>query len=108
MTTAKYYYESHVTIEPIEDLEKLNMVKTVSGMFGFRVADLFMLKNRQETPERSNRDTFMTGHGKDLDDITDRTINLVRAIQQLGITVWRYKVEDTLFDSRNEDIYGLL
>lgn len=108
MTKAKYYYESHITIEPIEDPELLDDVKLFSDHFHFRIADLFMLKDRKETPERSNRDTFMTGHGKDLDDIISRTRSLVYHLQLLGITVWRYKIEDTLLDSRNKDVFKLL
>jgi len=108
MTTAKYYYESHITVEPIEDTVLLDTVKKVSEDFGFRVADLYMVKNRSETPERSNRDTFMTGHGKDFKFIVERTKALCQNLSKLGVKVWRYKIEDTLLDSRHEDVLGIL
>ena len=51
----------------------------------------------------------MTGHSKSKEDIKLRTCNLVRALREKGFTVWRYKVEDTLVDSKHGgDAWGLL
>lgn len=104
---AKLYYESHITIEPVFD-ERLEQFKEICKPFSFQAASLLMKKRAQDTPERSQYDTFATGHGQDLDDIYARTRYLVIKLQTEGYQVWRYKVEDTLMDSRNEDVLELL
>lgn len=104
---ARLYYESHVTIEPVFD-ERREQAKAIAIKHGFRLADLLMKKRSEETEERSSKDTFMTGHGKHFEDIETRTKNLVIALQEDGYKVWRYKIEDTVLDSRFEDVYGLL
>jgi hypothetical protein len=106
--TAKYYYESHITIEPLETELQAKWLQEICSEFGFKLAKLFMVKDRKETPERSNRDTFMTAHHKDLDTIKDRTFCMVAALQMEGLKVFRYKIEDTVLDSRSEDVWGLL
>ena len=101
------YLEAHVTIEPVFG-EQLAAVGIIAKTCGFRVADLLMQKDRKATPERSDKDTFMTGHSKSRSDIETRTKDLVMRLQQCGIKVWRYKIEDTMLDSRYNDIWGLL
>jgi hypothetical protein len=105
---AKYYFESHITIEPLQTELQAKWLQEICNEFGFKLAKLFMLKDRKETPERSNRDTFMTAHSKDLDDIKDRTFSMVAALQMEGLKVFRYKIEDCIIDSRSEDVWGLL
>ena len=99
---AKYYYEAHVTIEPIFD-ERLSQAQAIAREYKFRVADLLMQKRKQDTPERSSRDTFMTGHSKSYEDIKERIHGLVNLLKKQGFKVWRYKIEDTLIDSKFND-----
>lgn len=101
------YLEAHVTIEPVFG-ERLELAGEIAKAHKFRLADLLMQKEREATPERSDKDTFMTGHSRYLSDILVRTRGLVQSLQHHGFTVWRYKVEDTVLDSRNEDIWGWL
>ena len=101
------YYEVHVTIEPVFGKD-LDIVENIATCHGFKVADLLMLRNREATEERSNKDTFMTTRGKSFDDCVKRTCNLIGELQDNGVKVWRYKLEDTLFDSKIEDILGLI
>lgn len=104
---AKYYYEAHVTIEPVFD-ERREAAKVIAEKWKFRLADLLMKKRSEDTEERSSRDTFMTTHSKEMIDITYRTVSLVKELKNAGFKVWRYKIEDTVMDSRIEDEYHLL
>ena len=96
---SKLYYEAHVTIEPVFD-ERLEDLKKIAFYWGFRVADLLMVKRPNDTPERSKYDTFMTARNTDYDIIHDNTIRCVDNLFEAGFKVWRYKIEDTLLDVR--------
>lgn len=98
---AKLYYEAHVTIDPVPEDKRL-AVQTLADPFGCKLAKLLMQKGQP-----SNLDTFMTCHGKDLGQMESRVAGLVRRLQAVGLNVRRYKIEDTLMDSRNEDELGL-
>lgn len=101
------YYEAHITIEPAFD-ENLVMAGMIASKYKFKVADLLMKKREVDTEERSKNDTFMTGHDQDSENLTTRMSELIRELQLSGFKVWRYKLEDTVFDSRVEDLYGWL
>lgn len=103
----KYYLEAHITIEPVFDEKRVKLELLVQE-FSFKLAHLLMQKEREATAERSNRDTFATGHSKSKCDIIMRTQACVEALQAAGFKVWRYKIEDTLIDSRNFDEFNLL
>jgi len=107
MTTAKHYYESHVTIEPVFD-DRLERAKRWADVCGFKVADLLMKKREADTEERSKNDTFMTTHSKDLTDIIGRTKTFIEGLKAAGFKVWRYKIEDITMDSRINDELSLL
>lgn len=107
MEPVKYYLEAHVTIEPVFD-KHLEGAKFIAEQYGFRVADLLMKKRENDTEERSKHDTFMTGRSKYYKDLESRTMKLVEHLQKMGFKVWRYKIEDTLIDSRREDKFELL
>lgn len=105
---ARLYYEAHVTIEPVFE-GVLNLAKTLAADHGFRVADLLMQKREEATAERSKNDTFMTGHSRNYEDILVRTKLLVEALIANEYKVWRYKIEDTILDSRHDgDVFGQL
>ena len=93
-------YECHLTFEPVEG-ELLSDLKAICLKYKFRVADLIMVKNRQATPERSNRDTFCTGHATTERDMFERMVDLHRDVEKsLGIKVWRRKIEHIILDER--------
>lgn len=98
------YFECHITIEPVFG-EELEVFKEICKKFNFKVANLLMQKDRKATPERSDKDTFCTGHGKDYDVIHKRMMGLVGAIQTAGYQVWRYKIEDVLLDVKLHRTY---
>jgi hypothetical protein len=99
---AKLYFEAHITIDPVPE-EQRPVVQTLGNPWGFKLAKLLMQKG-----EPSKIDTFMTAHGGDSDDVGRRVRGMVIDLQRHGFNVRRYKVEDTLYDSRSEDVLGLL
>lgn len=105
--SAQYYLESHITIEPVFD-ERQKQAEFIAGKYDFKMAHLLMQKERASTAERSNRDSFLTGHSKSRTNIQTRTMNLVADLQNAGFKVWRYKIEDTLIDSKFEDVWHVL
>ena len=108
MNEVDLYLESHVTISPVFDAER-DRAGEIASRHGFKLAHLLMKKARNSVEQQSERDTFMTGHSKFCDDITERTKTLVLDLQQKGFKVWRYKIENTVLDSRNSgDIWGVL
>ena len=52
----------------------------------------------KSTEERSDKDTFMTSHSVNLDDITTRMNSCVADLEAEGFYVWRSKREDTDID----------
>lgn len=95
------YYESHITIDPVFG-EELQHFKEVCLGFNFRVAKLLM----EKTP--STQDAFCTSRSQVYTDIVERTSGLVLALKQVGFKVRRYKIEDTLVDSKIDDKFELL
>lgn len=101
------YYESHITIEPVNEVGR-EIIARVILPYNFKLAKLLMQKRDDDTLERSKFDTFCTGHGSDEADIVQRMADCVRALQENGFKVWRYKIECVTIDSRNKDSLGLL
>lgn len=93
------YYEAHITIEPVFD-ERLELFQTLCKTEGFKAAKLLMQKNREASPERSNKDTFCTGHGQNYDLVLGRIDRLVAKLRENGFAVWRDKIEAVLLDRK--------
>ena len=102
------YYEAHVTVEPIFDGPQLTLFTSLCKARQFLPAKLLMQRRATDTPERSSKDSFCTGRGTDRADLTDRMVELIQSLRVNGFKVWRYKIEDTLLDSRHSDVLGLL
>lgn len=101
------YLEAHVTISPVIEETARAFIKDLVKPYGFKLAYLVMLKGNSAEP--SKRDTFMTGHGKDIDDLAERTRAVVMTLDAHGFRVWRYKIESCVIDSRQQgDIWGVL
>lgn len=96
------YYESHVTVEPVFDA-RLEQLKFLCDLHGFRVADLLMQKRFSDAPERSRFDTFCSSRSVDLAVLETRMFGLVNACLNAGFKVWRYKIEDVILDSKVDD-----
>ena len=96
------YYESHITIDPVF-YDRLEEFKTIAARYNYRVTELLMVKEDQST-----KDSFCTSRSKNYTQITNDTISLVDMLQRKGFKVLRYKIEDTLVDSKIEDRFVLL
>jgi len=101
------YYEAHVTLQPVFE-EQLKQVKMIAACHEFRVASLIMKKSAEETGDVSRDDTFASARSEDWDDITHRTMAMVHHLKDSGFTVLRYKIEDTMIDSRIRDEWAIL
>lgn len=92
-------YECHLTFEPVFD-ERLTKLEQACKNYKFRVANLVMIKDRKATEERSNRDTFCTGHAPSYEEMYSRMDSLHKEVEALGIKVWRRKIEHIVLDER--------
>lgn len=95
MEISPLYFESHVTIDPSEQVEKL---RGVCEPLRYKVAELYMRKGGNLTI--SDLDQFMTGHSKDIEDLKERQSSLLVSLIHEGFQVRRYKIEAVLQDSR--------
>ena len=92
-------FECHITIEPVFDKD-LRLVTAIADKHGFRVADLLMKKRREDTPERSSWDTFMTARSSSYDVVHRMMMLCVEELLSLSFKVWRRKIELILLDER--------
>lgn len=92
-------YEAHVTIEPVFG-SRFDLFERVCKYFQFKPAELLLQKSREDTPERSSKDSFCTGHGTDYGQLLCRVELLVHSLKVEGFQVWRYKIEGILLDVR--------
>jgi hypothetical protein len=101
MLPSWHYYEAHVTIDPVFD-DRLEEFGRLCQEQGFRVAELLMKKRKQDTEQRSSKDSFCTGTDHSLEDLQDRMVRLLHSLRSHNFTVRRYKIESTVLDSRYE------
>ena len=99
------YYESHITIAPVF-YERLDEFKVLAARYNYRVAELLMVKEDQY--KQSTKDSFCTSRSKIYTQIVNDTVGLVGQLQKNNFKVLRYKIEDTLVDSKIDDRFGLL
>lgn len=104
---SKIYYECHVTIEPVFD-EKLEKLKELCKEYGFSVADLLFKKRKEDSPTRSEYDSFCTARDINIHRIRARLLALLLDLKDSGYQVWRYKIEDTIIDSKHDDSFFMI
>lgn len=97
------YYEAHITIEPVFD-EQLFKFSERCLDYGFQVSEFMLQKRLADTPERSKYDLFCTARDRSLEKIEIRMLSLLKDLRADGFKIWRYKIEDTIHDSRHEDL----
>ena len=101
------YFECHITLDPVFE-DKLETLKELCLPFGYKVASLLMKKREQDAPTMSMYDTFTTGHKMKYEDAEASVKAIVPLLLKHGYNVRRYKIEDVIIDSRNEDLFKLL
>lgn len=92
--TTDLYFEAHITIAPVTPTQKVT-IGTIGLRHGFRMATFLLKKDSQAVP-----DDFFTGRSTDYDALLEKTLYLVDYLQQMDVTVKRYKIENTLLDVR--------
>ena len=91
-----HYYESHITIDPILDPDQLYLLNTLSNAAGFRVSDLYILKD----DSKHTKDTFMTGRSKNYDTLYDVGTELCKTLKHHNFKIRRFKIEAVVYDER--------
>lgn len=105
---AKHYFECHITIEPLP-MATIILLRKPVAYYHFRIADLYMAKREGDTEQRPKYDTFMTARDRNYIALRYNMTQCIRYLErEAGIKVWRYKIEDTICDSKLEDIYNLI
>src|SRR5229473_8593014 len=102
-----YYFEFHITINPVYGIELYNF-REICKKYNFRVAELLMKKRSEDTPILSQYDSFCTGRNVVYQKLFDDMMDLIVELKQNNYKVLRYKIENTILDSRQNDLYGLL
>lgn len=100
---SRLYYEAHVTLKPVPEEVRDGILREIAHINGFRVAKLLMQKGGPCT-----EDAFCTARDSDYETIRCRTVAMVQRLLSAGFTVRRYKIEDTLIDSKMGDEWDLL
>lgn len=93
------YFEAHVTLDPVFGNTREHAAD-IAKRHGFKLADLIMRKREGGPSVPHAEDTFMTARSVTWEDIRVRTIRVVEALRDSGFSVRRYKVENTLVDSK--------
>lgn len=101
------YYECHITIDPVFGEERDRLARIIKP-FKFKLAKLVMKKSKGDEYKDSQLDTFMTGHGKYYSKLKVRMVNCIEVAKIEGYNIRRYKIEDTIIDSKHEDLLELI
>jgi hypothetical protein len=100
------YYEIHVTIEWSDRvLQYLDVLKQLAKNNGFHMGDLLLMKRDEE---RSHKDVFFTARADTYDEAEEMVVNFERLLDAGTYKVIRYKIEDTVLDSKINDKLGIL
>lgn len=97
------YFEIHITIAP--DFDRLDEAKNLAKCCGFHMGDLLLMK---KDDERSHKDMFFTARSTTFACAKEVTEVFCGLLRKNGFNVLRYKIEDTVLDSRILDKFGLL
>lgn len=97
------YYEIHITLNP--DFDRVDELKRLAWDHSYHMADLVLMKGQRETWQG---DMFITGRQDTLEASIDSVLDTVAALKAHGFQPIRYKIEDTVIDSRRDDRLQLL
>ena len=92
MGQTSLYYECHVTVEPIEFEEPRALFDTICREFKFWTSEWILKKDGYHF--------FATSRSTGLAEMQHRMIALMEALISNGFKIWRYKIEDTVVDSK--------
>ncbi len=82
-----YYYEAHITLEPIFD-EQREMLVALYRDYGFHVAELLIRRRQNDLPECFRDGSFATGRSKTLEDLKGRMLALMDELTRQALNAW--------------------
>ena len=91
----RLYYEAHITVEARD----MDFWEEFEGLFrGFRVSRFDI-----DHVDDYNNKWFMSTRGKDLGELGDKIRDAINTLIEYNYKVTRWKIEDTLLDSKYGD-----
>jgi len=96
---SRLYYEAHITLTPLEEHQQKLLTVLLAYGGGVWRQSTFVMETDGPTPA-----AFLSSRSASLIIITEETRRMVEIIRDLGLEVTRYKIEDTLLDSRRGDV----
>lgn len=102
---SQLYYEVHVTTDPVPESLR-NVFLGICERHGFRIASLLMEKPGEGLVSYDG-DAFCTARSRYYSEAENRMVALMLDLDKAGIVLRRYKIEDTLLDSRVENKFGV-
>lgn len=103
MSKARLYYEAHVTVEARETENDWMTFKMIASNCGWRAS-----KFSEDEVDDYHGKWFLSWRGEELEDTTRAVRAMVSALLGGGYIVIRWKVEDTLLDSKHGDLPEIL
>lgn len=94
------YYEAHVTAAP----NNQEAFRDLAKRHDFHVAKFLMLKDRVS---ENTQDMFATNRDASFEKLLGETLVFCSAIKKAGMTLYRYKIEAAIVDSRHADVLDL-
>lgn len=95
MTRSRLYYEAHVTVEEGPDWELF--------AHSARATDWRASKFDEDEVDDMSGKWFLSCRGEDLDQVRGWVRSMIADLEESGLTVLRWKIEDTVLDSKHGD-----
>ena len=100
----KFYLEAHITISPLTEEQKEN-ISSVMSMLGFKLAQ-FLMKPQDKTgafiPAEDPNAFLSCREYESFGTLKIRMHTMIKVLKAENIEIRRYKVEDTVADTRHE------
>lgn len=94
---AKLYFESHITVER-EDMDKWGEFDTIATVFDWKPS-----RFDQDDVDGYHDKWFLSARDQDLETLKTRIKNTINALTNSKFDVIRWKIEDTVMDSKYGD-----
>lgn len=92
---SELYFECHITFDP-DYLISSEVMEEIAGRFGFKVATFLMKKDGPQP------DAFCSARDSHYERLVARCGDMLRTLRDMNLKVKRYKIENTLMDSKFE------
>ena len=92
------YYETHISLKPVMDMNKRDILEENSSRFGFKLAKLAMLKGDLISEQW---DTFLSAKNDELNELHGSTLAFLVWLQTFNFYIERVKFEAVLLDTKD-------